>query len=369
MAYNSRVQDKETLLKDALKAKSGLSGAWLLCGQEEYLSRYYLELVRKKVIPDPDMGYFDHIRLSGSEAGGRESFDAPASLAEKLRDACSGLPVMNEGKLVEITEPCFLSMSQSALNDFCGVIASLSDYPYVTVVLACAEEEFPTDRRAQTGALWRALEGAGMNIVPFARQNEQKLGAWCARHFAHEGITADSTVISAMLHRCGNSMSALSGEMQKLCYYEKAHGRTAVSAEDVLLVASQTEEAKEFGVQNAVRARDVSALLRECAVEKHAKGDPAVIFFQISSAVSEIQRVRSALADGMPREEIMRAFKIREYPLMLDEQAGNRYSQAELNALMTLCAETDCALKSSPVDGFLLVERLCCRFRAPEEGI
>ena len=369
MAF-SRVQDKESVLKDALKAKAAPGGVWLLCGPESYLSGYYLSLLRKKVIPDPDMGYFDHVRLSGSERSTSVMQDAgePLSLAERLRDACAGLPVMNEGKLVEIAEPAFSDMSPNALKDFCDAAASVPDYPYVTVVSPCAEEEFPTDYRAVNSPLWKALEAAGVNIVPFAMQSEQKLLTWCARHFASEGISADAAVISAMLRRCGCSMAALSGEMRKLCFYEKAHNRTAVSMEDMILVTAPSEEAKEFGVQSAVRARDAAALLRECAVAKHAKEEPISVFFQISSALSELWRVSSARADGMPREEMMRLFKMKEYPLKLALQACSNYTPGELQTLVDRCAETDVALKSSPVDGWILVERLACLTAVRADG-
>ena len=66
MAY-TKEPDRLAPLKDALKASGTPGGAWLLCGPESYLSEYYRSLMRKKVIPDPDMGFFDHIRLNGSE--------------------------------------------------------------------------------------------------------------------------------------------------------------------------------------------------------------------------------------------------------------------------------------------------------------
>lgn len=351
--------DMESVLKDALKAKNAPGGIWLLCGPESYLSEYYLSLFRKKIIPDPELGYFDHIRLSGSERQSAD-FSEPVTLGEKLRGACAGLPVMTESKLVEIAEPAFPDMKADELRDFCEAASGVPDYPYVTVVIRCAEEEFPTDYTAQRSALWKSLSDAGVKIVPFAQQSEQKLVSWCARHFASEGISADANVIAGMLRRCGCSMAALSGEMRKLCYYEKIHGRAAVSEEDMLLVTSESESTQDFGISNAVRNRDVSALLRECAAAKHAKEEPISVFFQISSAVSELWRISSARADGMAREDMMRLFKMKEYPLKLALQACARYEPAELQSLSDRCAETDVALKSSPVDGWILVERLAC---------
>ncbi len=357
MAYNKE-PDRLAPLKDALKASGTPGGAWLLCGPESYLSEYYRSLLRKKVIADPEMGYFDHIRIAGSEKTGEgEEF----SLAARLSSAMEGLPVMNEGKLIEIAEPGFPDMKSVELQAFCEVLQQLPDYPYVCLLILCAEEEFPTDYSAQTkGAAWKALEKAGMHIIPFPQQTKAKLMPWCAKHFASEGITASPEVIDAMIDRVGFSMTALSCEMQKLCAYLHANQRTDVTRNDIVLVCTSTDTAGDFALANAVRERDIGALCRIYTILKNEKTEPIALFFQISAAVSELWRVKSGLADGISREELMRIHNIKDYPMKLAIQGCKNYSLQALDALMELCAETDIRLKSSPVDGYILIERLLC---------
>ena len=365
MAYNKE-PDRLAPLKDALKASGTPGGAWLLCGPESYLSEYYRSLMRKKVIPDPDMGFFDHIRLNGSEkpADGEES-----SLAERLSSAMEGLPVMNEGKLIEIAEPAFPDMKAAELKDFCTVLEALPDYPYVTVLILCAEEEFPTDYNAQTrGAAWKALEKAGMHIIPFPSQTKAKLMPWCAKHFASEGITAAPDVIDAMIDRVGCSMTALSGEMQKLCAYLLAGERNAASCEDVALVCSATDTAGDFAVSNAVRERDIGALTRVYTILKNEKTEAISLFFQISAAITELWKIKVGLADGYSKEELMRIHGMKEYPMRLAMQGCAKYTLETLTRLTELCAETDVLLKSTPVDGYILVERILCAMTARYES-
>lgn len=346
--------DKTQILKDILKTKNAPGGVWLLCGEEAYLSGYYRNLIRGKIIPDPDMGYFDHIRLSGAERG-------TESLAEQVQNACAGLPVMCEGKLIEIAEPDFFNMPAAEFKDLCTVFGTVGEYPYVTVLIHCAEEEFPTaDYKAPQSAIWKGLEACGVQIVPFAKQDEKKLAPWCAKHFASEGIEAGPGVIEAMIARTGTSMSALVSEMAKLCAYTKANGRSVVTREDVETVCSVTETAQEFGIQNAVRMRDTGRLMREYLVAKHRHEEPMNLFFQISAAVMELWRIKGAMTDGMSKEDIMRRFRMKEYPLKMVTQGAANYSMAALDRLATMCAETDAMMKSSPVDGYVLVERLIC---------
>ncbi len=353
MAYGKTV-DPTAPLKDALKAPAAPGGAWLLCGPETYLSLHYRALLRKKIIPDPELGYFDHIRLSGSEK-------TDVSLGSRLAAASAGLPVMNESKLIEIAEPCFSDMKAADLKEFCAAVEGLSDYPFCTVVILCTEEEFnTTDYRAPQGSVWKALEKAGMHIVPFPFQEQGKLRTWCQKHFASEGMEAAPYVIDRMIGYVGTSMTSLAAEMQKLCCYLHANGRNTVQESDIPYVLCATETAHDFGIQTAVRNRDIRALIAEYRILKQEHTDALTLFFQISAAIGELWRIKTGLAEGYTREELGRIYKLKEYPLRLAVTGCGNYTLPTLQRLQALCTETDLQLKSTPIDGYVLVERLIC---------
>jgi len=356
-AYEKRPDPTEQL-KEALKGPSVGGGAWLLCGPESYLRNYYLSLMRSRVIPDPDMGYFDHVRLSYAQ-----SQAASMTLGESLSASLEGLPVMNEGKLIEISEPCFSDMRPTELQAFCEVISTVSQYPYATVVIGCAEEEFETrDYRAPLGPVWRALAAAGVRIVPFPLQTTAKLLTWCGRHFASEGIEAAPTVMELMIARVGNTMTALLGEIGKLCCYLKAQGRNVVTRQDVLDICSVTESEESFGIKNALLARDMHALFLQYAKLKRDKYEPVLLLGRIHSVVLEMWRVGIGLAEGYAKEDLMRMYDIKEYPMRLAVKGVSLYSPATLSEMLRLCAETDVLLKSSKVDSYVQIERLICAF-------
>lgn len=357
MAY-TKAPDPTAILKEKLKAKGAMGGAWLLCGEEMYLAMHYRAQVREKLIPDPDMGYFDHIHLSGRKTGG-------VPLSASVATAIASLPVMNECKLIEISEPAFSDMEPSELKALCEVLSSLGDYPHATVLMLCAEEEFPSDFRARRSEIWLSLEKAGVHIIPFEKQSEAKLMPWCHKHFTSEGIAHENGVIEAMIGRVGTSMTALAAEMAKLTSYAKANGKQSVSPEDVALVCSTTEESADFGIPSAVRARDTQALMREFTVLKQQKAEPMLLFFQISAAISELYHVKLAAEEGYVREDIVKMMykmhnKMKEYPVKLNIAGAQNYSLEALSRLMRLCAETDLALKSAAGEPYLLVERLIC---------
>lgn len=366
----------EAELKTYLNAPGadGYGGAWLLCGPETYLSSYYRDKIRKKIIPDPEMGYFDHIRLSGAKCKEMESgaLHADMTLGMRLAAACEGVPVMGEHKLIEIAEPCFPDMRAAELEDFCDAISGAAQYPYVTVVILCAEEEFPTDYRSKIGTVWKALEKTELHIVPFPYQEQGKLRGWCARHFASEGIEAAPYLIDQMIVRVGRSMTALAGEMQKLCCYLHANKRNSLSEQDIPFICAATENAAAFGIQNAVRDRDIRALSEQYRILKREKEEPITLFFGISSAIGDLWKIKTGLAEGYTREELSKLYKIKDYPMRLLVQGCGNYSLSTLQRLQRQCAETDVQLKSSPVDGYVLVERLICamtkRYEAEADG-
>ncbi len=353
MAYGKPV-DTAAELKEKLKAPGAPGGAWLLCGPESYLSAHYRNLLRDKIIPDPDLGYFDHVRLSGSEK-------TDASLGARLAAACEGLPVMNESKLVEIAEPGFADMKPTELKEFCAAIEALPDFPFCTVVLLCAEEEFnTTDYRAAQGTVRKALEKAGMHIVPFPYQDKAKLRTWCQKHFATEKIEAAPYVVDRMIDYVGTSMASLAAEMQKLCAYLHANGRAAVAEDDIPRVCCHAESAQDFGIQTAVRNRDIKALVNEYRILKSERVEAMTLFFQISSAIGELWKIKTGLADGYTREELAKLYKMKDYPMRLAVTGCGNYTQETLQRLQALCAETDLKLKSASVDGYVLIERLIC---------
>jgi DNA polymerase III delta subunit len=136
----------------------------------------------------------------------------------------------------------------------------------------------------------------------------------------------------------------------------------------VALVCCSTDTAGDFAISNAVRERDIGALTRVYTILKNEKTEAMSLFFQISSAINELWKIKAGLADGYSKEELMRIHSMKEYPMRLAVQGCAKYSLETLSRLAALCAETDVLLKSSPVDGYVLVERILCAMSARYES-
>ncbi len=373
-------REKEAKFRSALKDSPSVGGVWLLCGPESYLSREYANRMRKHIIPDPDLAVFDYLRIAGAKRGGSqqdagddtvEEEGAGFPLAMQLQEACATFPVMNEGKLVELTEIPFDSMPKRDFSQFCEALSYAASSSAVTVLMQCTEEEFPVlsadGKKPKWAEIRSALEQAGVCIVVFDFQEERNLIPWCERHFGAEGVTADRNGILSLIRRCGLSMSVLDGEIRKLSRYVSSRGRKEVTPQDVEFVTAETESTEEYAIQNAVRNRDPSALLKVSRSARTRREKAVVLSAQIAGIVSEIWRVSRLSEEGKTPAEIAAVLRMKEYPVKLDLQAARRYPAGTLESILNRCAETDVQLKSASVEEYVLLDRLICEFAAGEK--
>lgn len=344
------------MLKEKLKSVY-FSGAFLFCGEEEYLKRYYLEQVREKLVPDPDLACFDTLQIDG--AGDKEL------LAAQIEGAVITPPVMNEYKLIEVHSCDFEAYkkpeNKAAFEALCGVLELLPDYSYATVLFYCTPDEFFTGYRWDQSAQFKALEKR-MCIVPFFLQTPAKLKPWCRRHFKSEGIEAGEDVIALLLDQCGCQMQGLYSEIEKLCLWCRARGKDSLQCADVRRVCTLTPTEEDFGLSNALKRRDVGQAIVQYRLQRAAKTEPVVLFSQISGVVNDMWRVKTAADSGMTQEQIAATLHLHAFVVQTTLQAARQFSDGELKGLLSLCYDTDLALKSAPTPADVLLERLIAAF-------
>lgn len=341
-------------ITDACKKGTPAGGVYLFCGEEEYLKRHYLGLLRKKLLGEPENALFDWVRLSGDNPAGG------APLPELLRDALESPPLMCPGKLVEIHSPGLASLSREELELWETLLSAVPRGGETAVVLLCGSDDFPMNYRWETTDLAKKASRFAA-ILPFCYQSKAKLSGWVSRHLASEGLSASSDVISFFIDRCGCSMDTLSGELQKLSHYLQSEGRSDIEKNDIAEICCPADEAEAFGISTAVIQRNISRLFSEFEILKQQKTEPMNLFFQISSALSDLARVKAARASGMTSAEAAKVLKLHPYKTKLLTEGAALYQSSELETLLESCLKTDLYLKQTSVNGYELVERLICQ--------
>ena len=191
-------------LKTALKNKE-LGRLYFFHGEETFLLNHYLVQMKKQLL-DPLTESFNFHRLNN------ETFDI-----RDFADAVENLPMMAENTFVQVDDIDLFKMNEGDRTKMTEILADIPDY--CTVVFTYLTAQWKPDKRLKK--LWEAVEGSG-TIVEFAKQDQRDLIAWVTRHFAAHGKRITNDLCAYLIDITGGTMTALSGEIDKICAYSGA---------------------------------------------------------------------------------------------------------------------------------------------------
>ncbi len=337
-------------LRSAIKEKS-FSPVYIFCGEENFLKRHYRRELCRALLPDDGFDAFNHIVLEG------EKLDFGA-----LADAISAPPMMADYKLVEWHLCNFSSMREGDLSRFAELCGTLSDYPETVLLFVVDADCLDVGNLPKRPSKLYQTLAKSAEIVVFERQDERSLASWCARHFAHEGLGASGAVISLLLSECGTSMDALSGEIDKLSAYAKAHGKAEITEDDLRAVVSHTSESDAFALTNAILDGRADAAYDALLDMKLRKVDPLIALGALSRAYADLLSVALLSEEGKSKKEIAAALKMHEYKAGLYLRAAKSRGVERLRTALSLCRHADTASKTGTgASGYLALEYLIAR--------
>ena len=163
----------ENELKESLKKPEG---GYLFYGDEDYMKQHYVRRLRDAVLGGALLPEMNHIKFD------RDDFSLPA-----LEDALATPPVMDDGKLIEISLPDLSFMKEDEQESFRDALKTLKDSPGTVLVLTVAPGGFDPGKPKSPSAAMKAYSKL-LKPVEFPLQPEGKLVRWLARHAADAGV-------------------------------------------------------------------------------------------------------------------------------------------------------------------------------------
>ena len=325
------------LLKQALKVKE-LDRLYIFHGEETFLLRHYLAQIRKQLL-DPLTESFNYHRLNN------ETFEIRA-----FADAVENLPMMAESTFVQVDEIDLFKMAEADRNKMVDI---LSDIPeYCTVVFTYETVAWKPDKRLKK--LWDAIDTNGI-IVEFAKQDQRDLVAWITRHFAaHEKrISADLCVY--LIDITGGTMTAISGEIEKICAYSGAH---EIKKSDIDAVTEPVLDAVVFQMTDMLSEGRYSGALQKLQQLFKMQQEPLAILGAIGTHFRRIGTARTLLDHGRNASELQKLCGIPDYPARKTMEAARRFRPEFCAKAAELVLETDYQMKTSFDDNERLLELL-----------
>ena len=324
-------------LKAALKNKD-LGRLYFFHGEETFLLNHYLNQVKKQLL-DPLTESFNFHRLTN------ETFDI-----RDFADAVENLPMMAEYTLVQVDDIDLFKMNEGDRTKMAEILSDIPDY--CTVVFTYLTAQWKPDKRLKK--LWEAVEGSG-TIVEFAKQDQRDLIAWVTRHFAAHGKRITNELCAYLIDITGGTMTALSGEIDKICAYS---GADEIKKTDIDAVTEPVLDAVVFQMTDLLSAGRYDQALLKLQQLLKMQQEPLAILGAVGGHFRRIGTARTLLDNGRNSSELQKLCGIPDYPARKTMEAARRFRPEFCRKAAQLVIETDYKMKTSFDDSERLLELL-----------
>ena len=337
MAKKTEQQDQLQLLKAAIRAKEP-ERLYFFHGEETFLMPHYLEQL-KKILLDELTESFNFHKLNN------ETFDI-----RSLADAVENLPMMAEHTFVWVEEVDFFKLPEDERNKMTEI---LSDIPnYCTLVFTYLATPWKPDKRLKK--LWEAISD-NASVVEFAKQDQRDLVAWITRHFAAHKKRISSDLCVYLIDITGGTMTALSGEIDKICAYS---GADEIKRSDIDAVTEPVLDAVVFQMTDLLGEGRYTAGLEKLQTLLKMQQEPLGILGAIGNHFRRISTARVLLDNGRSAAELQKLYGMFDFAARKTMEAARRFRPEFCQRAAQLVMETDYRMKTSFDDNERLLELL-----------
>lgn len=319
--------------------KSGTPGRlYVFFGEEAFLMNHYLGQLRGMLLEELTES-FNYHRLSN------ETFDI-----QGFADAVENLPMMAEHTLVQVDDVDLFRLGEGDRGKMAEILADIPDY--CTVVFTYLTTPWKPDKRIKK--LWEVIEGGGL-IVEFAKQDQKDLIAWVTRHFAARGKRISTQLCAYLIDITGGTMTALSGEIEKICAYS---GADEICKSDIDAVTEPVLDAVVFQMTDLIGEGKYGQALLKLQELFKMQQEPLAILGAVGGSLRRIGTARTLMEAGKGSGELQKLCGIPDYPARKTMEAARRFSGTFCAKAAELVLEADYAIKTSFDDSERILELL-----------
>lgn len=331
--------DGYQLFKQELKQET-FGRMYVLHGEESYLVESCRNVLKKKLVS----GFaedFNYHRFNG------ESFTL-----EAFQEAVEAIPMMSQTSMVEVSDINFFGFSEGDRNLMTDIFSDIPEY--CTIVFVYSGEWKP-DKRIKK--LYAAMD-AVCKVFELNKQPEHELIPWIRRELRRSGKEISDDLCRYLLLQTGGSMTTLAAELNKLTAYTD---QPEICRKDIDDVVIPVLEAAVFDITRDIGAKDFDSALVKMKNLLRQDTEPIMINAVIGKQYRQMYMAKVLSEKGKG------AYDLGKLCGLWDSAAREIYGQArgfrkeQLRSCVTLCAETDLQMKSTGVDGEVLLETMLLR--------
>lgn len=326
MAKKQEDRNDFPVLKDDLR--QGIPGRlYFFYGEEIFLLQHYLKQLQKLII-DPLTESFNYHKLTVETFG-----------LQEFADCVENLPMMAERTMVVIDEIDIFKMPDSDRERVAEILSDIPDY--CTVVFTHETTPFKPDKRFKK--LWEAVSQYGA-LVNFQKQSQRDLISWIGRHFTAAGKKIAPELCVYLIDITGGTMTALSGEIAKICAYS---GADEIRKSDIDAVVDPVLEAMVFQMTDLIGNGEYGAALQKLQQLLKMQEEPLGILAAIGGHFRRLGTAKTLLDNGKTAAELMKLTGLSDYPARKTISAAGRFSTRFYKKATQLVLDSDVKIKTS----------------------
>ena len=340
MAKQQDSQEMLQVLKASIRAKTA-DRLYVFYGEEAFLLHHYLEQLRKLLV-DELTESFNYHKFNN------ENFDILS-----FADAVENLPMMAEHTMIWVDDIDIFKLGEADRTKMAEI---LSDIPeYCTVVFTYETTQWKPDKRLKK--YWDTIESCA-TIVAFNKQSQRDLIAWITRHFAANKKNITPDLCSYLIDITGGTMTALAGEISKICAYSDAD---TIIKSDIDAVTEPVLDAMVFQMTDLLGAGEYGAALVKLQQLLKMQEEPLSILGAVGGHFRRLGTARTLSDNGKNAADLMRLYSMADYAARRTMNAASRFSASFYAKAAELVLETDYQMKTSFDDPDRLLEILILR--------
>ena len=329
--------DRMQELKKAIREKNP-ARLYFFHGEETFLLHHYLDQLKKLLLDELTEAFNFHKLTS-------ETFDL-----QSFADSVENLPMMAENTLVWVDEIDIFKLPDTDREKLAQIFSDIPDY--CTVVFTYITTPWKPDKRLKK--LWEAVDQAGI-AVEFKRQEPRDLIPWITRHFASRKKRISPDLCNYLIEITGGTMTALSGEIDKIAAYS---GAEEICKADIDAVTEPVLDAVVFQMTDQMGQGEYGPALLKLRTLLKMQQEPVQILGAIGGHFRRLSTARTLLDCGKGSQELCRLTGMFDYPARKTMSAAGRFSGKFLAKSAQLILETDRQLKTSFDDPERILEML-----------
>ena len=320
----------QTLNQD-IKEKS-FKKIYLLYGDEPFLVGSYKKKLREAITGGDTMNF--------------NYFEGKNPDVKEIISLADTMPFFADRRLILVDGSGFF---KSAQEELAAYLPQMPD----TTCLVFAESE--VDKRNR---LYKRVKELGY-AAELNKQDTAQLMRWAAGILGRDGRKISRPVMEYFLERTGDDMENIRMELEKLVCYTM--GRDVITKEDVDAVGTVHVTSRVFDMVAAIVAGNTKKAMDLYEDLLTLKEPPMRILFLIARQFNQLLQIKELTAAGKDQGAMASALKVPPFAVGKLTAQARAFTRDQILSWVTLCVETEEAVKTGRLSDRLAVELLIAR--------